>query len=102
LYVSSFFVRSPTMIFCRKHSATRESMAGYTMGARIFAVGGRSPGTEPLADGRCVSVSASDLSEAVVIDGAIVEAIDMVLILSLPVEDTMLVVLVCVPGGGGA
>jgi hypothetical protein len=33
-------------------------------------------------------------------DGAVVDAIDRVLLLSVPVEEAILVVLVCVPGAG--
>ena len=78
LYVNSFFVRSPTMIFLRKHSPTRDRRAGYTRGGRILvAVGGRSLSIDLLLVGRCASVDASD-SEGVMV-GAMVEAIDIVL-----------------------
>jgi hypothetical protein len=79
-----------------KHSATRERRAGYTIGGRILAVGGRSP-LEELTDDRCTNVCESVLSVAA-IEGAIVEAIDMVLLSLPPVDDAMLVVLVWVPG----
>ena len=51
-----------------------------------------------LTEGRCVRVMVSDLSVGAT-EGAIVEAIDMVLLLSLP-EEAMLTVLVWVPGAG--
>ncbi len=58
-----------------------------------MAVGGRSPLIEPLlTDGRCTRVGASVLSDGAM-DGAMVEAIDIVLLLSLP-EEAMLTVLV--------
>ena len=65
-----------------------------------MAVGGRSvepPLTEWLTEGRCTRVWVSVLSVAAT-DGAIVEAIDIVLLLSPPVDDAMLVVLVWEPG----
>jgi len=64
------------------------------MGGLILAVGGRSPLIELLIDVRCTSVCVSVLSLGAIEGGAIVEAIDMVLLLSLPVDETMLVVLV--------
>lgn len=67
------------------------------MGGRILAVGGRSLPTEGLTDGRCTSVLVSVLSEEAR-DGAIVDAMDIVRLLSLPVEDAMLVALVWAPG----
>lgn len=64
-----------------------------------MAVGGRSPEpvTELLMEGRWTRVWVSVRSVAAT-DGAIVEAIDRVLLLSPPLEDAMLVVLVCTPG----
>lgn len=65
-----------------------------------MAVGGRSvepPLIEWLTDGRWTSVWVSDLSVAAT-DGAIVEAMDMVLPLSPPVEEAILAVLVWEPG----
>lgn len=64
-----------------------------------MAVGGRSvePLTDWLIDGRWTRVWASDLSVAAT-DGAIVEAIDIVLVLSAPFEEAILVVLVWEPG----
>jgi hypothetical protein len=51
-------------------------------------------------DERCTRVWVSVLSlGATEGGGAIVEAIDMVLVLSLPIDDAMLVVLVWDPGG---
>jgi hypothetical protein len=61
------------------------------MGGLILAVGGRSPLIELLIDVRCTRVC---VSLGAIEGGAIVEAIDMVLLLSLPVDETMLVVLV--------
>jgi hypothetical protein len=68
------------------------------MGGLILAVGGRSPLTELLSEVRCTRVCESVLSLGAIEGGTIVEAIDMVLMLSL-VDETMLVVLVCEPGG---
>lgn len=91
------------MIFCRKHSATRERRAGYTSGARIFvvAVVGRSLSMDLLLPGLWTSVPASDS------DGAIVEAVDIIEAMEkvLPwstvlLVDVMVAVRVCVPGIG--
>ena len=90
LYVRSFFVRSPTPILSLKHSATRDNNAGYTNGDLC-----RMPLpllTDLATDGRC-------WSESVLSEGAIVEAIDMVRLISPSVvEEAMLVVRVCTAG----
>lgn len=53
-----------------------------------------------LTDGRCDIVVAVDSPSGVLIDGAMVEAIDMVRALSWPliVDEAMLAVRVCAPG----
>ena len=90
LYVRSFFVRSPTVILSLKHSATRDNSAGYTNGDLYLAP---VPLLTDLAtDGRC-------WSDSVLSEGTIVEAIDMVRLISPNVvEEAMLVVRVCVAG----
>ena len=55
--------------------------------------------TELLSEVRGTRVCESVLSLGAIEGGTIVEAIDMVLVLSLPVDETMLVVLVWDPGG---
>lgn len=64
-----------------------------------MAVAGLSLSTDRATDGRCTKVLESVLSLAAM-DGAIVDAIDMVLSLLPLVEEAMLVVLVCEPGAG--
>jgi hypothetical protein len=59
-----------------------------------LAVGGRSLLIELLRDVRCTRVCVSVFSVGAIEGGAIVEAIDMDLPLSLPMDDAMLVVLV--------
>ena len=60
-----------------------------------MAVGGRSP-LDVVVEVRCTRVWAS---LGAIEGGTIVEAIDIVLVLSLPIDEAMLVVLVCDPGG---
>ncbi len=70
------------------------------MGGLILAVGGRSPLVELVIEVRwCTRVCASALSVAAIEGATIVEAIDMDRPLSLPIDEAMLVVLVCDPGG---
>lgn len=64
-----------------------------------MAVGGRSPLVELLIEVRCTRVWVSVRSLGAIEGGTIVEAIDMDLPLSLPIDEAMLVVLVCDPGG---
>jgi hypothetical protein len=75
-------------------------MAGYTRGGRILvAVGGRSLSIDRLLPGLVATIVPASDSEGVIV-GAMVEAMDMVLLGSLPPLDDMLVVLVFEPGAG--
>jgi hypothetical protein len=92
LYVRSFFVRSPTAILSLKHSATRDNWAGYTNGDFC-----RTTTPVPLlidlaTEGRC-------WSDSVRSEGTMVDAMDMVLLISPKVvEEDILVVRVCEAG----
>lgn len=55
--------------------------------------------TELVMDVRCTRVWLSVLSLGAIEGGTMVEAIDMVLLLSWPIDDAILVVLVWDPGG---
>jgi hypothetical protein len=94
LYVSPFFVRSPTDILSRKHSPTRDNSAGYTNGD--FCRLSVALLTDLATEGRCWR--ASDRSEGAIVDGAIVEAIDIERLMSATVVEAMLAVRVCVAG----
>lgn len=92
LYVKSFFVLSPTVIFSLKHSPTRDNKAGYTNGDFCLLSPPLALLTDLATDGRCVKVSARS-------EGTIVEAIDIERLISpAVVDEVILVVRVCVAG----